>query len=276
MPWNRARQAKLKQPENKGKKISLCFYVAAIFTAIIIAVSFFLNGEDKKVSKELPRKTKKISRVSAAKKMKPSIRKDITENTNQETNVAKKSISPRKGKHSGRFVDVSKAIFIPRKDPPRRFVNDAEEDIASLLEVIPGEMLIGEINYHKKNRFVDSLKAAIKNPTTVTPDDSPYTVELKNAVQDVISDLSQRMQSGEDVAKIMHQSRAELQDLGIYRMELQNELKSIRKETDITASEYEQFVEAANKMLEKKGAEPLKTPKIIYRQLQLREKRNQK
>ena len=84
------------------------------------------------------------------------------------------------------------------------------------------------------------------------------------------------MQSGEDVAKIMHQSRAELQDLGIYRMELQNELKSIRKETDITASEYEQFVEAANKMLEKKGAEQLKTPKIIYRQLQLREKRNQK
>ena len=132
------------------------------------------------------------------------------------------------------------------------------------------------LNYHKKNRFVNSLKQALENPTRIDENDSAYSVELKNSVRDVINDLAQRMKKGEDVAATMKQARSDLQELGIFRMELQNELKNIRKTTDVTTTEYEEFVAAANKMLIEKGAEPLKIPKIVYHQLKLREERKEK
>ena len=274
MAWNQP--TSIKPPYRKSSKPKYPFVLIAFLTLIIATVFllfYFYNGEptaEGNCATEINKHYRK--KVVSTVKKSPEPRLVPAESNNA---ISQEEIKP-KGKHSGKFVDVSKAIFIPRKDPPRRFVNDAEEDIASLLEVIPGEMLIGEINYHKKNRFVKSLKAAIDNPTRINDDDDDYARELKNAVRDVVNDLSQRMNSGEDVASIMQQSRNELQELGIFRLELQNELKNIRKSNDISVEEYEDFVQAANKMLEQKGAAPLKTPKIVYRQLKLREERSKK
>ena len=83
------------------------------------------------------------------------------------------------------------------------------------------------------------------------------------------------MKAGENPADIMTQSRAELQKLGFYRMELEKELKQIRKDPNIDKDSYNLFVEAANQMLKNKGGEPLFAPKVVYRQLMLKEKRSQ-
>ena len=274
MAWNRS----IPQQVKPKKKISRFLPYISILGVVILVVSFFIMSASEDVVLEED-ETSSTQKTPKKKPVKQDIPKESLESdsTVVETNTVEEATpTVKKAKHSGRFVDVSKAIFIPRKDPPRRFINDAEEDVASLLEVIPGEMIVGEINYHKKNRFVNSLKQALENPTRIDENDSAYSVELKNSVRDVINDLAQRMRKGEDVAATMKQARSELQDLGIFRMELQNELKNIRKTTDVSTTEYEEFVAAANKMLIEKGAEPLKIPKIVYHQLKLREERKEK
>lgn len=273
MAWNRSIEKQVKPK----KKISRFVPYILLLGAIILVVSFFVMSVSQDVTLE-ENETTSTKKVTEKKPPKRDTPKESLESDSDviETNVVEEASPVKKAKHSGRFVDVSKAIFIPRKDPPRRFINDAEEDVASLLEVIPGEMIVGEINYHKKNRFVNSLKQALNNPTRIDENDSAYSVELKNSVRDVINDLAQRMKKGEDVAETMRQARSDLQDLGIFRMELQNELKNIRKTTDVSTAEYEEFVAAANKMLIEKGAEPLKIPKIVYHQLKLREERKEK
>ena len=274
MAWNRS----IPQQVKPKKKISRFLPYISILGVVILVISFFIMSASEDVVLE-EKEASSAQKTPKKKPVKPDIPKESLESdsTVVETNTVEEATpTVKKAKHSGRFVDVSKAIFIPRKDPPRRFINDAEEDVASLLEVIPGEMIVGEINYHKKNRFVNSLKQALENPTRIDENDSAYSVELKNSVRDVINDLAQRMRKGEDVAATMKQARSELQDLGIFRMELQNELKNIRKTTDVSTTEYEEFVAAANKMLIEKGAEPLKIPKIVYHQLKLREERKEK
>ena len=164
------------------------------------------------------------------------------------------------------LVKDPNARVIPHRPPePRRFEFDSEEDIASLLEIHPGDPLVGELKFGK--RFLEDFKKSLEKKIEILDTDTPEQRELKEAVSATKEDLRRRMEAGEDICKIMADSRRQLQELGAYKLDLMAELHDIRKSGEWTAEEYTRFVEAANKMLESRGATPIKLPRVIVRQL---------
>ncbi len=164
------------------------------------------------------------------------------------------------------LVKDPNARVIPHRPPePRRFEFDSEEDIASLLEIQPGDVLVGELKFGK--RFLEDFKKSLGKKIEILDTDTPEQRELKEAVSATKEDLRRRMEAGEDICKIMADSRRQLQELGAYKLDLMAELHDIRKSGEWSAEEYTRFVEAANKMLESRGATPIKLPRVIVRQL---------
>ena len=176
---------------------------------------------------------------------------------------------PRKLTMAERGIRVVK----PRKQlRPRRFKYNAEEHIAFFLETEPGAVVFGEIPYGPK--FVEDFKASLNEPVAILPDDSEDVRLLKKAVQETKEDLKSRMEAGEDVAKIMQESRAQLIELGRYKSTLEDELKKIAKGGEFNEEEFGKFVNAANKMLEAKGLSPIKSTRMMYKMLELKARRS--
>ncbi len=148
---------------------------------------------------------------------------------------------------------------------PSIFKHVAEMQIASLLQVQPGEMLAGTMDYRG---FAKSLKESFEDEIVINPEDDERTRELKQAVIDTKKDLRARMEKGEDVGKLMSDTRADFQRLGTYKMELANEVRRILDEKAANEALSDQDVrecyEAANLMLEEKGLRKLRMPGRIF------------
>lgn len=277
-----ARKAiKVVQPRKKSQRFRFIVIGCSVAALFLIVLLFFPQPkvEDAGIINEDVVALKSPKKHSSPASPVQSVQQ--TENTERSSDVVleAKADTPdlpetnRVAKHSGRFIDISKARIMPRRDKPRRFDHQAEEAIASLLEITPGATIVGSIDYHKHGRFEQSFKESLASPTQTLQTDDAYTRELKSAVNEVKADLKQRMDAGEDIADLMTKSRDELQQLGLFRMQLQRELNEIRKDDKTTAEEYEDFVKAANVMLEQKGAKPLTIPRVVYNQLLLRQER---
>lgn len=156
---------------------------------------------------------------------------------------------------------------------PKRFEFDAEEDIASLLEVEPGTPMYGEIPFGK--RFKDSLVNSFMTPVEIKPTDDEYTKELKRQVQEVKDEFKELVLNGGDPAEEMRKARQQLIELGQYRTSLLQELNQLRKSGECTAQDMLDLQEAANKILESKGVKPIELPKVLIRNMELKERRNQ-
>ena len=66
--------------------------------------------------------------------------------------------------------------------------------------------------------------------------------------------------------------RRELRELGAYREDLKKELDNLRRDGDISVEEMKEYVEAANIMLEQRGAKKIVMPEFYYRQIEFRNK----
>lgn len=170
------------------------------------------------------------------------------------------------------WADKPRRVIRPRPpEKPRLFRHNSENLIADMLEVEPGDSLIGELPFDW--RFVEDFKRSLEEEIEILPTDSEYERKMKQAVIDTKAELKARMDAGEDVGEIMRAARAELQETGIYRDQLIQELHEIRRSGEWTADEYEKFVSAANAMLASKGAKPIKTPKVLIRKLRLQDEK---
>ncbi len=180
---------------------------------------------------------------------------------------------PKRGKPK---YDKNIRIIPMRKSDikPKRFEYEAEEDIAVLLEVEPGTPMYGEIPFGK--HFKDSLVRSLTAPIEIKPTDDAYTVELKKQVQAVKDEFKKLLLDGGDPAEEMRKTRQELIRLGQYRTQLIGELNELRKSGDYTSQDMKDYLEAANKMMEEKGLKPITMPKALLRNMELRERKNQK
>ena len=187
------------------------------------------------------------------------------------TDAPKPQKKPQSNAHL--LVKDPNARVIPHREaPPRRFKYNSEEFIASLLEMEPGTPVIGEFKFSK--RFLEDLRKSFDEKIEILDSDDVRTRELKEAVSATKDDLRKRMEAGEDVSQILKESRKQLQELAAYKMDLMAELRNIRKSGEWTAEEYSKFVAAANKMLEDRGATPIKLPRVIVRQLRKQQEKD--
>jgi len=158
-------------------------------------------------------------------------------------------------------------------DPLHRFKHTSEAQIAGLLQVKPGSLIVGDMKY--SYRFVEDFKESLKEPIEILETDSEYDRQLKLDVIETKKQLKAAMDRGEDIAQIMTDTRNELRKLGQYRDELRKELNKIRREGEYTDQEIEDFTAAANKLLEDKGCRPIKMPTLLMRYVREKQAKQQ-
>jgi len=150
----------------------------------------------------------------------------------------------------------------------KTFKHTADRRIASLLRVQAGEGILGsseELFANFKEQFEESLKEEI----VFSPDDTDEQRELKQAVLDARKELLACRARGEDVAKIMIDTRNQLQELGAYRDDLERQVEKLREDGDFSEQDEDDLVRAANTMLQERGVKPLELPSVIKHALEL-------
>jgi len=154
-------------------------------------------------------------------------------------------------------------------EPPARYAifhHRSENEIAALLTMEPGETLVGTPDY--RGMTADFMKSC-EEPIVATADDDEYTRDLKKQMNAVKIELRQRMANGEKLEDILTETREEYQQLSRYRNMLNDELRDYLNNPDNTDQDIEDFVTAANKMLDEKGVAPLKLGLITRRRLEM-------
>ena len=147
----------------------------------------------------------------------------------------------------------------------RRFKNMCDEHIAGLLEIVPGRMVFGRMEFGKK--FVEDFKASLNDKIEILDTDSEYDKQLKRDVIATREELEAAMQRGEDIGKLLTDARNQLQEIGRYREELKKRFYEYRKEGTHSVEELQDFVKAANVMLEEQGAKPIRLSSLLLRNL---------
>ena len=148
------------------------------------------------------------------------------------------------------------------------FEKHVDNEIACLLSIEPGTSFYGDGSLFRNfdKRFIRSLKS----PIIVLESDSDYVKQLKRAVNEAKADLKAQYDAGEDINRIMLETREELQRLGRYRQEIEAmALKEVNK-AGVTAKDAELTLAAVNQMLESKGIAPIKANSMSRISMRLR------
>ena len=136
------------------------------------------------------------------------------------------------------------------------FKHRAEFEMAALIMIKPGQPVIGDANYNKG--FEKDLLACLDDPIDIDASDPEDINELKRSVKEMKEQVRKMVANGDDVRDVFTQARRELQELGIYKMNVEQNLREILKSKDIlTEQDMEDSIKAANAMLEAKGIAPI-------------------
>ena len=238
----------------------------------------FFSGSEK------PQKEVEQKKPTGIKEVKPA-----TAPTNALPEKPKKVVEYRKledGKIM-KYVNGWKAWMYPREDyhgpihttrvayvetiEDKTFKHAADREIASLLLIEPGDIVMGGPDYQRT--FVRDFLKTYENPFIPEPGDTPEQKELKLAVAEVKGELKARYEAGEDIAKVMQDAREQLRQLSVYKYELQQEVNKYARTDALSAEDVEDFVKAANKMLEDRGVKPMAMNGFLKHQCKVLKKR---
>ena len=283
MAWNgsSSKDGQKSSAQNATKKTpSPIRGVIAGIVVVALAVGAYLAFSPG--SEEKPQKVRQEKKPAIIKEVKPA--KAATNAVVAVPTTPKKVVEIRKLDNGmlQKYVDGKPRWAYPRKPPtsivitnttaagPKTyestiFKNHAEEMIAVLLNTELGEPMVGDSEVYFGRAFMKSLEASLSKPVEINMDDSAEVRELKKAVEDTKDELRKRLAEGEDIRSLLVETRKEIQELGLYRQELEKQVHSILKDRSLTPKDVKDLVSAANKMLEDRGAKPLSLPSFLER-----------
>lgn len=175
---------------------------------------------------------------------------------------------------SGRLHRMSAHVLtntVASIHPPSKyeiFDHHVENQIAALLTLNPGETLVGTPRYG--DAFVSQFLKSLESPIVITSSDDEYAANLKRAMIETKKDLKYRYDAGEDIAQIMRDTHTEFQKLSVARQLMLEEFSKLNHNSEATADDIDDFIKAANLVLEKKGIAPLESNPVVNRMIQLR------
>ena len=159
--------------------------------------------------------------------------------------------------------------------PPRMsladktFTHSADVELGNLLMVEPGEDLLGDSEGMYRG-FGRELDEALAEPLYYDDDDTDLQRELKEGVNELRNELAERRKSGEDIEKLMEDTRNQLKELALYKQELEDQVRALSTD-ELSQKDYEELLTAANKMLADRGIRPLELPATLKRAIRLRQ-----
>ena len=151
------------------------------------------------------------------------------------------------------------------KLPCEIFTHHCDNEIACYLWIEPGTEIVDMPNYG--GRFTKEFLESLKEPIVITKDDTPEQAQLKRAVYDAKIELKAAYDRGEDIEKIVYDTRDELRKLGLYKQEIRQQLLEYRKKENVSDEDVQDFLTACNQLLEQKGIAPLKVGPLSRRNL---------
>lgn len=169
--------------------------------------------------------------------------------------------------HKVRGVITNSVSAIQTKGKYEIFEHHCENEIACLLTIQPGQGLVGTPRYN--GRFTKEFLESLKKPIVINDDDSEEDKELKRNVNLAKQELKAAYDRGEDIEKIMLDTRREYQDLAMYKQELRQLIYEYKKTENPSDQDVEDYVTSANKLLEAKGIAPLNIGPISRRKLMM-------
>ena len=277
MAWNRSDNTKttIKKNKRNGNVFVRGGFAAAIVIAGSVVAWFLLSESNMREGKSTNKPTS-----SRIKDVQPSIPAQSMSNGAAKAAATTKP-RPRNEATTKTYIDANGferypgGARVPRKNPKfvelpdRRVVKwefDSEDTIATLVEMEPGDTVIGDEVYGAK--FVEDFKRSLKKDIVITDEDGEYARQVKADVIAAKKDLVEAMNRGEDIAKIMTDARREMRQLYEYRESLLAEVHKIRNDNkDLTEQDLKDLTSAANEMLKEKGIAPIKLPRLTVRKI---------
>ena len=266
MSWNQA-SSYSRRPQKKRPSVGRGLLAgAAVVVLGIAAVCVLLKGREEP---EGPAPAeKKDARTEPSKPSRPSSSSAAAE-------TPSKPLKPqrvgeiRDGKMlmvDGRLRKMSKHVVTAEVArvtiADRTFDEPTDRLLAHILEMEPGEALVGD-SADLYRGFDKAFVKSLETPIIYDKDDDQYVKELKAGVQALRDELRERMASGEDINKVLAETRDQFQELGAYRQDLENMVVEMTQERGLTQEAYDDIVKAANKMLEERGSKPLELPTAV-------------
>lgn len=282
MAWNvpTNRETVVKKPSRSGVK-AVAFAVAAAAVVGGVVAWLVLGGGDAE------KKSVGKTRSGMIKEAKPNLR--------AQTEAAEKAPEPKfPGAPldwdkpyppqaywpDGRLKQHSRYVKVITNMPSRAsmsveeftFKCQADRDVAGMMLVEPGEMLIGEREFGEA--FVERFLESLKTPIIIDDEnDTPFQKELKASVIEMRKELKARHDAGENIAEVMNETRKQLQELGLYREEIKKMVREAQQEhgEEFTEQDEKDLISAANQMLEDRGCKPLRMPKMFIETVELQQ-----
>ena len=155
----------------------------------------------------------------------------------------------------------------------RTFNRDTDRMIAHLLVADPGGTVVGDSESVFRS-FDENFVASLEETIAASPDDDDYVKDLKRAVNEARAELKARADKGESPAQMMIETREQLRELMLYREDLEAQVVKLADDGDMSQEDYDNLIEAANKMLEERGSKPVELPKLVESAIELSVLRN--
>ena len=263
-------------PRKNWKKIATLFIGTLIFISILIIVIFRLKDDthlqevkkySKKTVSQIQVTPKKEEHRIIEKKDINEIKKDRPTKVGE---VVNGYVMLPSGRVHRRVGVVTNSIASRPKGKYAIFSRSCNNEIACYLTLKPGAIILGNLQHD--GRFKKDFLESLKEPIIISDEDSQENAQLKRDVIEARLFLKDALDRGEDIEKIMQETRAELQDLMRVRIKHENlfreQLKNCETEQDV-----DDLFKACNKMLEEKGIAPLTYGPITKKNL-LRQKAN--
>ena len=272
--WNRPKSANGGAQSTKHKAQSTSYanrrgrpFARGLLAALIVVVGgvlafYFICGQSETPAPTAPKEKKrgKIAEVEPAK---------VTNKVAAVKEEKPKPIRWVKGLQNAALDDEGRVYFVPRpghrlvtnglhrtKPPYQIFKYGYQNELASYLSVPPGTSFVGE--FHYSDRWLKEVLETMSLPIEDDENDTPEQRALRAQMRDMMKIIQEEVAKGTDIAQLFKDTRREMQDLGRYRQTLETEIKKIYNDTEMTDQDVEDSIDAANKMLEAKGIEPLK------------------
>ena len=171
-----------------------------------------------------------------------------------------------------RWVDPNDLHIVKHPQKRKLFKRTCDNQLAIMLTLDPTKMapfLIGKRRPYG-DLFVKEFRDSLNDKYEADPDDTEEEKAVRQMVIETRAELKAAMDRGEDIAKLMNDTQAELDRLCQYQDVLKKELQAIQYDESVSDKDFESFVKAANQMLEKQGMKGLTMPHVVTRQARIK------
>lgn len=264
MAWNdKVEKAK---PPVKKVRVGIMGVLALAGVAVSCVALFFAFSDGK-------RETPTVRVAPVAKKAKPAkvakpVKSEIEVKSAKDAPKVEVAVGVAETPPPLTAVDTNSSWYRTLSREARIFKNPADAAIAVLLNTELGTSFVGDSSMYHGRHFKRAIDRALSEKVEVLPSDPPDVVELKKAVEETKEDLRKRRDGGEDVSKILEDARDELRTLGVYKRELEDQVKAVLRSNDnkFTQKDIDDLVAAANRMLHDRGVtKKIALPKFLER-----------